>query len=83
MKEKVIPTLNYTEIATQLEELYAKFKELEKREQRQVLQGNFVKKLIEKKIPASFARGRIIESEDQIATMLTETEAEYKATLGK
>lgn len=67
-----------TKLFNQVTALANKLEEMEKKEKRQGLQDKFIKRLTEeKKIPVSFARGRIIESEDQIDTMLAEAEAEY------
>lgn len=66
-----------TKLFQQVTALANKLEEMEKKEKRQGLQDSFIKKLTEKKIPVSFARGRIIESEDQIDTMLAEAETEY------
>lgn len=66
-----------TKLLNQVAALATKLEEMEKKEKRQGLQDTFIKKLTEKKIPVSFARGRLIESEDQIDTMLAEAETEY------
>lgn len=65
------------EIKAQLASVLQKLATLESKEAKQGLQDQFAKKLAEKKIPASFARGRLIESADQIDKMLIEAEAEY------
>lgn len=65
------------ELTQILEKLASKVEELEKREQRREQQERFIKMLIDKKIPVSFARGRVIENGEQIETIVAETEAKY------
>lgn len=75
--KKKINQIENDEVYKQLCSFNAVIAQIEKKEKRQELQDKFIKKLTEKKIPVSFARGRIIESEDQIDTMLAEAEKDY------
>lgn len=46
-------------------------------DQKQLLQDQFIKQLTDRKIPVSFARGRNIESVEQIAAVVAEAEKEF------
>lgn len=76
LKEKIYQIEN-DEAYKQLCLYRATMIEVENKKRRQSFQDTFIKKLVEKKIPVSFARGRAVESEDQIETMLSDAEKEY------
>lgn len=61
----------------QLKALSDRLAAFEAKEQKERLQASLTKKLAEKKIPAAFAKGRSVESEDQLETLLTEIETDY------
>lgn len=61
----------------QIKELSDKLAQSEKKELQSRLYQKFLDKLKEEKIPLSFAKGRTVESEDQIETMLTEVKADW------
>lgn len=53
--------------------------EIDKREQRQILQNDFIKKLSEKGIPTVLAKGRSIETAEQLDAVVAEVESDYNA----
>lgn len=61
----------------QLRQLTEKLTGFETKEQRQAWHDALMKKLGEKKIPAVFAKGKTLESADQIDAVLAEIEADY------
>ncbi len=61
----------------QIKELSDKLAQSEKKELQSRLYQKFLDKLKDEKIPLSFAKGRTIESEDQIETLLTEVKADW------
>lgn len=65
------------DFTAQFKELADKLAAFEKKENQSKLTESFQKKLAEKKIPLKFAKGRTIESEDQLETLLAEVEADY------
>ena len=65
------------ELSQVLEKLASKFEQLEQREQKQQIQEQFVKKLTDLKITVSFAKGRSIDSLDQLDKVVSEVEADY------
>ncbi len=71
------PAAGDEELKTQLASLSKKIEVFEKKQAQQAIDEAFIKKLTEKKIPISFARGRVIESAEQIDTVLAEVEKEY------
>ncbi|MBU7577205.1 MAG: hypothetical protein KAF40_04010 [Flavihumibacter sp.] len=62
-----------------LEQLTAKIDGLEKRSAQQSLSEQLNKRLTDKKIPLQLAKGRLIESPDQLDTIEQEIEADYAA----
>lgn len=64
-------------IKTQLATLLKKIDELEKKGEQQALHTEFMSKLSKRKIPAAFAKGRTVESAEQIDSLLDEIEADY------
>jgi membrane-bound lytic murein transglycosylase B len=60
-------------------ELKSKLETMEKEKQTNKLQETLLKKVSEKKIPASFVKGRTIESEDQLDSVLQEIETDFTA----
>lgn len=66
------------DISAQFKELSDRLSAYEKREAQAKLSESFHKKLIEKKIPVKFAKGRVIETEDQLETVLAEVESDYE-----
>ncbi len=61
----------------ELDEMKARLEAFEKKEKAGELMNSLKSKLKEKKIPESFIKGRTIESEDQIDSVLTEIETDY------
>lgn len=72
-----MPTPGNDDVKKQLELLNKKLQDMEQKEQKQLLQDKFIKKLTEKKIPLAFARGRVVESEDQIDAIVSEAENDF------
>lgn len=66
-------------VAKKLAEMEAKLQAFEREKQQAKLQETFTKKLSEKKIPAQLAKGRTIESEEQLEAVITEIESDYTA----
>jgi len=64
-------------IAKKIAELDAKLAKIEQAEQQKTLHESFVKKLTEKKIPASLAKGVKIEKPEDIETAFAEVETTY------
>lgn len=62
-----------------LEQLTVKLDNLEKKSTQQSLSEQLNKRLADKKIPLQLAKGRTIESEDQLETIEQEIEADYAA----
>lgn len=58
-------------------ELQKEINNLKTERQRQSLQEQLVKKAAEKKIPAVLLKGRVVESEDQLDSVLAELEADH------
>lgn len=65
------------DLQKQFTELSNKLAAMEKKEAAAMLQSTFLKMVASKKIPLQFAKGRIIETEDQLDRVLSETEADY------
>lgn len=65
------------ELAKQFAAMNERLSAFEKKEAAQKLQNKLMVKLGEKKIPVSFARGKTLESEDQIDAVLAEIETDF------
>lgn len=65
------------DLKQQFQELSAKLAAMEKKDAAAQLYQTLTKKLTEKKIPLAFAKGRVIETEEQLNTVLAEVEADY------
>lgn len=70
---------NEPDLKAMFAELKSKLETMEKEKQTNKLQETLLKKVSEKKIPASFVKGRTIESEDQLDSVLAEIETDFTA----
>lgn len=68
-------------LAKQLAEINQKLQSLEQKETRNKLTEKLHKALAEKKIPLALAKGRFVESEDQLEGLLAEIEADHTALM--
>jgi len=67
------------DLKTMFTSLQKEIESLKKEKQTQALQDTLLKKVSEKKIPAAFIKGRTLESEDQLDTVLADIEADFTA----
>ena len=70
---------NEPDLKAMFAELKSKLDSMEKEKHANKLQETLLKKVSEKKIPASFVKGRTIESEDQLDSVLQEIETDFTA----